>query len=168
MSAIDIYRERGRELNARDSENKFAIGDWQIAAERALGDTYYQVVAEVFTISEERLKTYRRVAEAFPPSERVHELSWQHHHVVNRRDLDPTTRRALLAAAVANGWSSRELTEHAKEASNVEAVLRPFKDLSTAMEGWDKVKAKWPSEHRGVWFRLCQGEVEEECNVASL
>lgn len=160
MSLIDTYRQRGRELNARDNENKFAIGDWQLSAERALGEAYDQVLSECFTISEERLKTYRKVAEAFPPESRVRELSWQHHHVVCRKGLDVTAQRALLQMAVANQWSSRELSEHAKETASVQAVLRKW-DLGKAREKFEELQDRWPPECWPVLVNLCRAVVEE-------
>lgn len=114
-TSFDDWSALGRTLQQMEKSVMWWIGDWLRFGERRYGETYTQAIAAT-GYSEGTLRDAKWVADQFEMSERTDNLSWTHHRHVAA--LPAPERAAVLAAAAAEGLSTREVKALARQEKN--------------------------------------------------
>lgn len=83
------------------------------------GDDFWQVVPMECSI--DLLNRCAKVSKEYPVRDRVLELSWTHHFVA--LSLAPQLRKAALAMARENGWSSQDLRRYIDSLDTEEIIF---------------------------------------------
>ena len=105
------WAEIGRKFQQIDTSINWWLGDWLNEGDKRYGETYAQAI-EVTGHKIDQLQECKRVSASVKNANRLAFLSWTHHKHVSA--LPEKTQRELLAAAVENDWSSRELAEETR------------------------------------------------------
>jgi hypothetical protein len=113
-TSLSAWEQRGAELAAAHRRTCWDIGDWLLAGEPHVGIKGVLNTGErLFGKKRTTLETYASCARAFPAesSTRVEDLTFAHHRVV--MGLPQAERTSLLAQAVAEKLTVKELVERA-------------------------------------------------------
>lgn len=109
------WAEIGRKFQQIDTSINWWLGDWLNEGDKRYGETYAQAI-EVTGHKIDQLQECKRVSASVKSANRLAFLSWTHHkHVA---PLPEDEQLSLLATALENDWSSRELDE----------VVRSYRD----------------------------------------
>ncbi len=103
---FEEWEAHGAMLFDMQHKTPFLIGDWVTAGEQAYGEKYAQALDSV-KLRYETLRQYVWVCQQVELSRRLDKLTFSHHHAV--ASLPPEKQDEMLALAVAEGWSSKEL-----------------------------------------------------------
>lgn len=105
------WKARFREMGVEARTALFKLGDMMIEAERETGEEA-ATLADETGLPREQLLDIIRVATIFPPDKRQPLLPWSYHRDAGS---DPDLARALLDAAVRNGWSRKGMRAALRE-----------------------------------------------------
>ena len=105
-ATYEEWENHGRMLFEMAHKCPFLIGDWVSVGEAAYGEKYAQALDST-KLRYETLRGYVWVCQQIPVERRVEQLTFSHHHAVAA--LDAEKQDELLALALAEGWSSKEL-----------------------------------------------------------
>jgi len=93
---------------------------WWMVDWLAYGDTRedwtdaVEALVDAELLTPESAKQYRHIGKHMPHATRVRGVAFGHHAVVARLDLDDETRHDLLEQSKVQGWTQRELRQHAR------------------------------------------------------
>ncbi len=122
------WQEYGVNILRIGNAAQWALGDWLLYGEsRADWSEMWTQALETTQKSEDAMQTAMNVCRKFPPERRRMDLSFGHHREVAALDADDQDR--LLERAATEGWTTRMLREHVREARGLPA---PSPRLSTA------------------------------------
>lgn len=110
----DRYEQVGRVLGKAHDAIKWWLVDFLTYGEGAFSDRYAQA-AEYLGLSERTLQDYHWVGQNVPRSRRREDLSFSHHRVVAKRKVTPEMQEALLAKAVSQRMTVRDLEDDVKQ-----------------------------------------------------
>jgi hypothetical protein len=127
------WAEMGSTIAHLGRTTSWIAGDWLFYGERVHKETYVQA-SDVLGLSIPTMMNLVAVSKAYPPSERVPELTWSHHRVVAWFPTEE--RKGWLKRAVENKWSKDELRSAIAEAEGKPpAMPRPSK---AEVESWKR------------------------------
>lgn len=121
------YWQAGRAIGRMAQANLWYLGDWANSlADRGYGDL--KRAAEVTGAAYNTLRQATSVASRV--CTRVHTLSWHHHQLVAKYDVDE--QAVWLADAVAGRWTVRQLRDEMRAAERQAAVDERLAELDEA------------------------------------
>jgi hypothetical protein len=125
-TSVQDFTKIGTALTSMENWSGWALGDWVVALKEAQGEAARQIMSQVFVDpSENKVKwiaVVERVCRAFPPSERVFDLSFGHYYEVVT--LDKKTRDDILCYA----------KEHKSSTVDVRLYVRTKKEEAAKAE----------------------------------
>jgi hypothetical protein len=122
------WAEIGRKFQQVDTSINWWLGDWLNEGEKRYGETFAQAI-EVTGHKLDQLQQCKYVSASVKKTNRLVFLSWTHHlHVVSLPDEE---QRSLLATALENEWSSRELNEVVKSYRDTPPRIKQEKEPPT-------------------------------------
>lgn len=104
------FAEILRGLGAMARGVQWWVGDALVYAEQNYGDELTFQLAEELDLEPHTLTNWRWVASSVDRKRRREQLSWSHHAEVAR--LGPKAQAEVLARAIAEAWTVRQLREH--------------------------------------------------------
>lgn len=155
-----------------EQESLWTRADIVLEVNTRYGEGSVENLADDVDVSARRLWEMRRTAATFQKCERSQYLSFHHHTLATRTD-DP---HEWIAAAFHNNWSTRDLDQVIKEAT--EGPSTPWDEMKTEGQRLDRASRKffdsWTSlaingKHQQfvvgqarVLHRICQRVIESE------
>ena len=113
-ASLTAWQRAFEELAQRSSRDKWDEGDLSLRAEAELDEMAWQFIGLLGSIGV--VQQRMRLAERFPPSTRVHKVSWSHYRLVARRDLDAEEAHYWLKQAETQGWDYQAFLDALREA----------------------------------------------------
>lgn len=124
----ETLADAGRALAEANDRNRWRIGDLARQVETVYGDASLDTYASEINIFARTLRLYRQVSAFYPENgTRIQypTLSWSHYRMAMRLG-DEDSALAMLADAVDNNWSARDLTDALNVALGKPPVKRPI------------------------------------------
>lgn len=166
--SYEEWEEFGAGLQMVDSAMMWWLGDWANYGELKYGERYTQAVA-VSEATGKPLGSVRSaqwVSQRIPDDIRIANLPWNHHQLVAK--LEPDEQAEVLALAVENKWTQRELRREVKRRRPAPAPPKDTYRIIYADPPWayDDERATGDSTWGGAVVAYPTMTVDEICELA--